>query len=207
MRFALLLAALLACSACDVLEQPSGLIPRWTSAWHDVATPEDRLRLAGWRTSFVDALTAARKSGHGAEIDAAGSLLNPDAALATPAIPDGTYRCRVIKLGATSSGARDYFAYPPSICRISADRQLQKFAQLSGPQRVLGLIFPGDPLRQVFLGTLVLGDETRSLQYSQDSTRDVAAYIERIGDRHWRMILPQPHFESKFDVMELTPLQ
>jgi hypothetical protein len=69
----------------------------------------------------------------------------------------------------------------------------------------VGLIFPGDPVRQVFLGTLVLGDETRALQYGQDELRDVAGYVERIGPNRWRLIMPAPHFESQFDVMELTP--
>jgi hypothetical protein len=57
----------------------------------------------------------------------------------------------------------------------------------------------------VFLGTLVLGDETRALQYGQDEMRDVAGYVERIGPDRWRLIMPKPHFESQMDVMELTP--
>ena len=42
MRAELLLAALLGCSSCNVIEQPSGLIPRWTTAWKEVATEDDR---------------------------------------------------------------------------------------------------------------------------------------------------------------------
>ena len=53
------------------------------------------------------------------------------------------------------------------------------FAKLGGSQRYVGLIFPGDAMRQVFLGTLVLGDETRAMQYGQDEDRDVAGYVER----------------------------
>ena len=56
-----------------------------------------------------------------------------------------------------------------------------------------------------FLGTLVLGDETRALQYGQDETRDVAGYVERIGPARWRLVMPKPHFESTIDVMELVP--
>ena len=37
------------------------------------------------------------------------------------------------------------------------------------------------------------------------STRDVAGYVERIGPSRWRLVMPQPHFESKVDVMELVP--
>jgi hypothetical protein len=57
----------------------------------------------------------------------------------------------------------------------------------------------------VLLGTLVLGDERRALQYGQDATRDVAGYVERIGPARWRVIMPRPHFESQLDVMELVP--
>ena len=57
----------------------------------------------------------------------------------------------------------------------------------------------------VFLGTLVFGDEMRALQYGQDQLRDVAGYVERIGPARWRILMPKPHFESQFDVMELVP--
>ena len=97
MRAAFLLAALLACSSCKVLEQPSGLIARWTTAWRDVATGDDRERLAGWRATFVAALDAAKKGGHAADVAREGALLEPDAALGPPGIPNAMFRCRVIK--------------------------------------------------------------------------------------------------------------
>jgi hypothetical protein len=205
MRIAVLLAAMLACSSCEVIEQPSGLIPRWTTAYKQVISENDRVRLRDWRNSFEDALTAAQKAGHGAEIAREGALLDPDAALAGPAIPNGMYRCRVIKLGAKDVGNLDYVAYPGFTCRVRAERQLQRLAKLNGSQRYVGLIFPGDAIRNVFLGTLVLGDERRALQYGQDQARDVAGYVERIGPNRWRLLMPEPHFESKFDVMELVP--
>jgi hypothetical protein len=205
MRTSLLLAAFLACSACSVIEQPSGLIPRWTSAWKEVATPKDRQRLADWRTTFVKALEAARKAGHAAEIAREGALLDPDAALGPPAVPNGLFSCRIIKIGAKGEGNLPYVAYPPFACRVKADRGLQRFNKFGGSQRYVGLIFPGDAVRQIFLGTLVLGDETRALQYGQDELRDLAGYVERIGPERWRLILPEPHFESRFDVMELVP--
>ena len=205
MRTALLLSGLLACSSCSVVEQPSGLIPRWTTAWKEVATEDDRARLAGWRASFVDALDSASKAGHSAEIAREGALLEPDAATGPSAIPNGLYRCRIIKIGAKAEGNLAYVAYPAFYCRVKAERDLQRFNKFGGSQRTVGLIFPGDAVRQVFLGTLVLGDETRALQYGQDEMRDVAGYVERIGPNRWRLIMPRPHFESRFDVMELVP--
>ena len=59
----------------------------------------------------------------------------------------------------------------------------------------------------MFLGTLVLGDETRAMQYGRDQDRDLAGWVERIGDNRWRLILPYPHFESTLDVIELVPEQ
>jgi hypothetical protein len=205
MRALLVLATVLACSGCDVIEQPQGLIPRWTTAYKDVLSENDRVRLRDWRKTFVGALEAASKSGHAADITAEGALLDPDAAIPGPAIRDGNYRCRVIKLGAKDSGNLDYVTYPAFTCRVHAQRTLQRLTKLSGSQRYVGLIFPDDAIHKVFLGTLVLGDEQRALQYRQDEKRDVAGYLERIGPNRWRLLMPQPHFESRLDVMELVP--
>jgi hypothetical protein len=203
-----LIAALLlplACAGCNVLLQPSGMISEWTSAWRRVATEEDKGRLRDWRTTFTNALDAARKAGHGAEIDREGALLDPDAALGGTPLPNGMYRCRVIKLGAKAAGNLDFVAYPGFTCRVRSDHQLQRLGKLSGSQRYVGIIFPNDAVREVFLGTLVLGDERRALQYGQDDMRDIAGYVERIGPSRWRLIMPKPHFESQMDVMELVP--
>jgi hypothetical protein len=199
----LVIAALTA--GCNVIEQPSGLIPRYTTAYKQVISENDRVRLRDWRKSFESALAAARKSGHGAEIDREGALLEPDAAMGAPAISNGKYRCRVIKLGAKDPGNLDYASYPGFTCRVKQEHALQRLGKLSGPQRYVGLIFPGDAIRNVFLGTLVFADERRALQYGQDEQRDVAGYVERIGPKRWRLVMPAPHFESQLDVMELVP--
>jgi hypothetical protein len=206
MRFSFLIGLALALTSCSVIEQPSGLIPRWTTAWKEVATGDDRQRLADWRASFIAALDSATKAGHAADIAREGVLLEPDSALGPPAIPNGMFRCRIIKIGAKAdSGGPAYAAFPSFACRVKAERGLQRFNKYGGQQRYVGLVFPGDAVNQVFLGTLVLGDEMRALQYGQDELRDVAGYVQRIGPNRWRIIMPKPHFESQFDVMELVP--
>jgi hypothetical protein len=205
MRSAPLFAVGLALSSCSVIEQPSGLIPRYTVAYKEVISQDDRTRLRDWRKTFVAALDEARKAGHAAEISREGALLNPDAAVAGPIISNGMYRCRVIKLGAKEPSNLPYFTSGTFTCRVRAERALQRLGKLGGVQRYVGLIFPGDALRNVFLGTLVLADENRALQYGQDQQRDIAGYVERIGPSRWRLIMPQPHFESQMDVMELAP--
>ena len=205
MRFAILSVLALATAACDVIEQPSGLIPQWTSAYKQVVSEKDKVRLRDWRKTFEAALAAARKAGHGAEIDREGALLDPDAGLDQPTIPNGMYRCRVIKLGAKDPGNLDYVSYPGFTCRVRSDHSLQRLSKISGSQRYVGILFPDDAIHRVFLGTLVLGDERRALQYRQDDARDVAGFLERIGPNRWRLIMPQPHFESRLDVKELVP--
>ncbi|HVM37168.1 MAG TPA: DUF4893 domain-containing protein [Sphingomicrobium sp.] len=197
------LAALL--SACGAMRAGSAVIEPQSSDWRAVATRYDRERLRDWRSAFTSGLRAARASGRAAEIAREGALLEPDAALPGAAIPNGAYRCRMIKLGAKSAGGLDYVAYPPFACRVRQERELQGFAKLSGSQRQVGLIFPGDSLRQIFLGTLVLGDEARAMQYGRDRERDLAGFVERIGPGRWRLIMPRPHYESQIDVLELVP--
>lgn len=200
----LLLTAL---PGCAQLTGPRQIVASPTRDWRAAATDNDRERLREWRSAFTDALAKARAAGHGADLARQGVLLDPDAALGGGPIANGEYRCRVIKLGAKTPGLLNYIAYPAFACRVGQQGAVQSFAKTTGSQRPVGLIFPGDALRQVFLGTLMLGDENRAMQYGQDPDRDVAAFVERIGPRRWRMVMPRPAFESILDVIELVPVQ
>src|SRR5690349_19884415 len=207
MRTAFLAAILLGLTGCAELGPSRTVVAHRSADWRTVATESDRDRLKNWRTAFVDALRAARAAGHSDEVSREAVLLDPDAALGGGPMPNGDYRCRVIKLGAQSRGLLDYVSYPAFNCRVAQTGNVQAFAKLTGSQRQVGTIFPGDPLRQVFLGTLVLADESRAFQYGRDADRDVAGYVEKIGPNRWRLIMPRPHFESVMDVMELVPVQ
>ena len=198
-------AALLTLVGCTALTGPREIAASQPTEWRSVATSADRQRLREWRAAFVEALTKARAAGQGAAILAEGPLLVPDAATGGAPIPSGNYRCRVIKLGAKRAGMLDFVSYPAFDCQIRQEGQLQRFTKTSGSQRPIGVIFHGDALRQVFLGTLVLGDERRAMQYGRDPDRDLAGFVERIGPARWRIILPRPAFESKLDVIELIP--
>ncbi len=205
MRNILALAASAALTACTAIGAPRDVISRDSSEWRVAATSQDRERLRDWRKAFTEGLAKARAAGHSADIMREGALLDPDAAIGEVPIPNGDYDCRVIKLGAKSAGMLDFVSYPAFRCRIQQERDLQGFAKLTGSQRPVGLVFPGDSLRQIFLGTLVLGDESRAMQYGRDAERDVAAFVEKIGTNRWRLVLPYPAFESTVDVIELVP--
>lgn len=201
----LAIALLAALGGCAVMTPPPEVVASPALDWRAVATQADRERLRGWRTAFTEALAAARASGHAGEIASEGVLLQPDAALGGGPIPNGLYRCRVIKVGGKTPGMLDYVAYPFFSCGVDQQGRLQGFTKLTGSQRHVGRIYPADPMRQVFLGTLILGDEARAMHYGMDRERDVAGFVERIGPMRWRLIMPWPYFESKLDVMELVP--
>lgn len=174
-------------------------------SWRDIATRDDRVRLREWREAWMRGLAQARGSGHAAEVAGEGALLDPDAAIDWKDPAPGEYACRMIKVGGKTPGMLDYVTYPAFNCRIRDEGGLMSFAKLNGSQRPIGLLLPMQRDRMVFLGTLQLGDESRSLEYGRDRDRDMAGVIERIGDNRWRLFFPYPHFESTVDVLELVP--
>lgn len=175
-----------------------------TSDWRLIATADDRRRLARVRLAWTSALASARRA-EPAEIAADPALFDPDRALADPLPPPGGYRCRTVKLGAQSVGGLGYVAYPFFACRIGREGQAFTFTKLTGSQRPAGRIFPADSIRAIFLGTLLLGDETIPTAYGRDAMRDMAGEVERIGPSRWRLVLPYPHYESQLDLIELVP--
>src|SRR5256885_16475410 len=93
MRLAFLATLALMTAGCDVIEHPSGLIPRWTTAYRQVISDNDRIRLRDWRSSFERGLTPARKAGHSAETGREGPPPDPDAVPARAAMPHRCNRC------------------------------------------------------------------------------------------------------------------
>lgn len=201
---ALFLASISALPACAG-DRPQQLPVAANADWRGVATRDDARRLRDWRDAFVAALGEARARGFADAVAREGTLLDPDAALDDVQLVPGRYRCRTIKLGQRGPVGIGFVAYPAFDCRVAAEGDAMSFAKLSGSQRPVGVLLPGNERRVVFLGTMMLGDETRAIVYGRDPERDVAGAVERIGPRRWRMILPYPRFESTLDVMELEP--
>lgn len=166
--------------------------------WRRVATSDDRARLRQWRRAWMGALASA-----GGRLPDDPALFDPDRTLPDPMPPEGSYQCRVHKLGGRE-GLLTYVSYPAFACRVGPDG---RFIKLGGSQRQIGRLYLSGRSRAVFLGTMVLGDERRAMPYGRDRQRDLAAWVEKIGERRWRMAFPYPHFESVLDVMELTPVR
>lgn len=186
-------------------EAPAGASAVAVTDWRRAATPADRARLRAWRTTWLEAVGLARAEGAGPELTAQAPLFDPDAALPDPVPPAGDYRCRVFKLGARRAGTRHFTAYPSYLCQIEAGDGQVHLRKIGGSQRPFGRIYPDETGRAVFLGTMLLSDEARPIDYGRDAARDMAGFVQRIGPARWRVAFPQPAFESMLDVIELVP--
>lgn len=172
--------------------------------WRTVATEPDRERLRNWRRVWDEALPAARQADGGA-IAADAALFDPDRALATALPPVGRYRCTTTKLGIHGTATSAYRVEGPSTCTVTSDGPAFRLVREDGAQRFAGSLYGDTDTRAIFLGTLVLGDETNALRYGTDAHRDMIGYLERIGAHRWRLVLPRPQFESILDIVELVP--
>lgn len=172
-------------------------------SWRIVATDRDRERLRTWREAWVEALAKIHTAGRDADI--ADPLFEPDRALDGGAPPPGRYHCHVFKLGANGSAMKEFTSYPPEACLVADEGGITSLVKLEGPQRPIGLFFPESSSRQIFLGTMTYGDESKPMDYGRDDGRDLAGYVEKVGAQRWRLVFPYPKFESLVDVIELVP--
>ncbi|MET0308590.1 MAG: DUF4893 domain-containing protein [Sphingomonas sp.] len=172
--------------------------------WRAIATDSDRDSLRTWRQAWDEALPEAKEA-DAKTIAADPVLFDPDRALTDPVPPAGNYRCRTFKLGKGGTAVTGLVIYPWAECSITDEGKIHGLNKLSGSQRPTGLLYPDTKARAIFLGTLVLGDESAPLRYGIDDGRDVIGYIEQIEAKRWRLVMPYPRFESKLDVIELVP--
>lgn len=179
-----------------------GKEPEWTKH----ATQSDIVRIEQWRKSLEDGVKEARRTGHGHEISQRAPLFAVSVGKRDLALSDGKYHCSITKLGGRDGGGLPYIAYPKFRCMVTRVGKRLQFTKLTGSQMTSGWIHQSDRATGIYLGTSYYGYEDRAPKYGSDEKRDDAAIVERIGERRWRMIFPDPYYESVVDVMELTPI-
>ena len=205
-REALLIAVLLALPACGGTPGVASASDLRAQSWQEQITEPDRKRLAGLWAAWTRALNQAMAGGNAAALAAAGPLAVADAANPGPLPVPGDYQCRTLKLGVRSDAPplAPALAMSDAVpCRISARGSLLWFEQLSGPQRIGGMLYPDDD-RQVFLGSKSLAGEMRMMAYAADAARDQVGVLRALGPGRWRLELPWPNWQSNLEVIEIS---
>ena len=213
-RFALVLACAGLLSACVAPEpkvepRPVATLepPTRTDTWMNVASTEDADRIQRLPGAWTTALDEARKAGFAAAIRSEGNLLKPAAGLARPAPTPGSYNCRLVRLGRYTSKTKAFEKFKPFFCYVEVEGDLLTIVKQTGSERPAGRLWEDDNLsRLIFLGSIALGNEEQPLAYGENSRRDMAGVLERIGPFKWRLVIPWPRAQSKLDVFELTPV-
>ena len=209
----MLAAALVAGGCAAKREAPSGGAPTVvvgpppkSDLWKQVATTEDENRLARLSTAWSEGLAEANRTA-ARDVRREGRLLQPNVALPRPAPTPGSYNCRLIKLGRATPRSRPYESFKPFFCYVEVEGDLLTIVKQTGSQRPAGRLWEDDsPNRLIFLGSLALNAEDRTLAYGDDPRRDMAGILERIAPFTWRLVIPWPQSTSKLDVFELTPV-
>lgn len=169
--------------------------------WRKYAKEADVDRLQRLDQSWATALDLVKDKKD--QLAKLGPALDPKTpALANPHPGPGDYRCRTIKMGDLGLIAYDWFK-----CRIELTPGGDlTFTKLTGSQRGVGKFYPSheNERRLVYLGGQAWGlDQKEATKYGEDKQRDQIGVLERIGDQHWRLVLPYPRVESTLDVVEL----
>lgn len=180
--------------------------PHPESQWRELATTADQTRLDDWQKALQVGREGAEQGGEGNKLTARRPLFEEAAALPDSKIPAGLYACSVTKLDGNATGGLPYIAYPAFRCRVTVDGDRRHFTKLTGSQRTAGWLYEAGTRHSVYLGTSFYGYEDKAVSYGKTKERDQAAVVQRIGPEHWRMVFPYPYYESKVDVMELTPI-
>ncbi len=155
-------------------------------------------RMTGFDTARSRGLGEALLSDNSEERAIVSALFAPGEAPIS-AIPDGTYRCRTIKLG----GLGPLITYPFFDCAISDNGQV--IEKLTGSQRFKGDLLPANGAI-FYWGALHYGDE-QPFAYEADAERSQVGCLYKVNGKpvRYRLELPFPRFESTHDVIELVP--
>ncbi|MBR0552066.1 DUF4893 domain-containing protein [Stakelama marina] len=173
-------------------------------AWRSIAKPEDATMLDGLDEIWSTGLAFATEHSP-AKVKAEGAMIEPGAALDHPALPPGSYRCRVIRIGryADKSGFK---SFPPFFCHVkSAGPDQLTFLKQTGTDLPSGWLYPDGDKRYVFLGAQQDEPGDNSLAYGRDRSRDIAGFVERVGPFEWRLVVPHRDPDG-LDIYALTPV-
>lgn len=202
-------ASLLLLSACShrtaPLVQKPPAASSATADWRSTVSADDRALIEDL-PSFWNRTLQAVRARHRAAIAAEGELLQPDAAREHPAVPPGSYRCRLVRLAPAQAGRpvqsfKEFFCY----VRGETDNRLS-FTKQTGTELPGGWLHPDGDRRLVLVGAKQREAGDNSISYGDDPARDLVGSVERIGPFRWRLAIPARRQQTGLDIYELTPV-
>lgn len=205
LRLVCCLGMLAATAACQT-SRPDGpaaagprVVVEEVEAWRSIASERDASALDGLPGRWRQALAAGRAANLSRRIAAEGELLAPDSRLARAAPAPGSYRCRYVR-----PGGRRWVSSAEGFCYVGVEE-----GQLTLATELRGLRFGGylwevkGGERLVFLGGAVPAGTKTPLAYGENPSRDAAGLVERIGEFHYRLTLPEPSPGAGLTIVEL----
>ena len=205
--FLLLLTAALGGCASTQENRPTAIVelaPPPDKEWQRLIVAADADRLGSFPTFWSTALAAAKPRFAGA-LAREGVLLDPARALGHPALPPGSYRCRVVKLGGEGRRVPAYRTFPATFCYVGGERAGQSFTKQTGTERPSGWLYPDDGNRLVFLGAYGIGKE-RAPIYGAVPDNIALGVVERIAPFRWRLTLAPVDKSALLTVYEIVPV-
>lgn len=162
-------------------------------------TPADKARIAAFDTARGEAIAEAEAGGNPSEVGALDGILSGKPQPILGVDIRGTYRCRTIKLGGTLPLTMyDWFS-----CRIDEDDLGYRLIKTSGSQRLSGHFIDDSRTRLLYYGAAHYADE-KPRAYGKEADSDQVGYFYKVGPGRYRLELPLPRYESKFDIIELV---
>lgn len=175
-----------------------GPVPRaQPDDWRAEANDDDARRLARIDHAWSEGLRQARQHGHRPGLASLGLLVEPRAGLRGSRPSAGAYYCRTVKLGSADGRGAAFAAYDWFRCNVEeapgGELLLEK---TTGSQRPWGRLYPDGQRRHVYMGAV-------SAPYGRDPARDQIGAFERLGEDHYRLVLPWSKQEAVLDLIEL----
>ena len=210
MRAALLLAtAALSLAACATTKPDMSVVSVEQvaePAWRSTISTEDTARLEALPATWaaVRSLAETRSKTLWAR---QAELLVADGALDHPALPPGSYNCRLVSLGQKTTRGGVVRVFNPFFCYVRGEgADALSFTKQTGTDLPGGWLHADGDRRYVFLGAKQRKPGDTSLGYGTEGDRDLAGVVERIAPFRWRLVVPWRGDKPGLDVYELTPV-
>jgi hypothetical protein len=185
---------------CAIVAMAAGAQEVWPA---DYLTAADQGRLERQGEARAKAAKQAELNGAADDIAVMKALLDSPR-LETPpaAITLGAYRCRTIKVGGDLGNLTIYAWFNCVISRKDGTVFIEK---TTGSQRFRGrLVETNDPTTLGWQGASHYGFEKTPRLYNSDPERNQVGTFHRLSPTRYVIELPEPAFESLYDLIELT---